>query len=81
MSAVAFPYDETTRRGPRKAQRTGYMTRSGARAGHMHAGATIVMGAAAVERVVAGRYEWRDSALPAVKGKRKRYWDAHDAGR
>ena len=46
----------------------------------MHAGATIVMGAAAVERVVAGRYEWRDSALPAVKGKRKRYWDAHDAG-
>ena len=51
------------------------MTRSGARVGHMHAAATAVMGAAAVERVVAGRYEWRDTAMPAARGARKRYWD------
>ena len=69
-------YDETTRRGPRKAKRVGYMTSSGGRAGHMHAAATIVMGPAALERVVAGRYEWRDRAMPSVRGKRKRFWDA-----
>ena len=32
----------------------------------MHAAATIVMGPAALERVVAGRYEWRDRAMPSV---------------
>ena len=69
-------YDETTRRGPRKAKRVGYMTSSGGRAGHMHAATTIVMGPAALERVVAGRYEWRDRAMPSVRGKRKRFWDA-----
>ena len=69
-------YDETKRRGPRKAPSVGYMTSSGGRAGHMHAAATVVMGPAALERVVAGRYEWRDRAMPSVRGKRKRFWDA-----
>ena len=35
----------------------------------------IVMGGAALERVVAGRYEWRDSGLAPVRGARKRYWE------
>ena len=69
-------YDETKRRGPRRAKSVGYMTSSGGRVGHMHAAATIVMGPAALERVVAGRYEWRDRAMPSVRGKRKRFWDA-----
>ena len=43
---------------------------------HVHARTTIVMGPAALERVVAGRYEWRDRAMPSVRGKRKRFWDA-----
>ena len=45
------------------------MTSSGGRAGHMHAATTIVMGPAALERVVAGRYEWRDAEYPAYTDK------------
>ena len=30
---------------------------------------------AALERVVAGRYEWRDGGLAPVRGARKRYWE------
>ena len=72
-------YDEVRRR---KARRTegprGYMERGGrSRAGSKRT--AIVMGGAALERVVAGRYEWRDSGLAPVRGERKRYWeDEHE---
>ena len=39
----------------------------------------IVLGGTAVERIVAGRYEWRDHALTPTRGARKRYWeDMHE---
>ena len=34
----------------------------------------IQMGALTIERIVAGRYEWRSSAWPELKGKRKAAW-------
>ena len=33
------------------------------------------MGPAALERVVAGKYEWRDEGMRAIRGVRKRYWE------
>ena len=70
-------YDEVERRGPRPppAERVRYLERTDRGGGCKRR--AVVMGAAAVERVVRGRYEWRDSGLrTAVNGPpRKRYWD------
>ena len=39
----------------------------------------IVLGGVAMERIVAGRYEWRDRAMTPMRGARKRYWeDMHE---
>ena len=63
-------YDETQRR--RKRRRTtappGYMERNARRVGARKRGA-IEMGAVAISRVVAGRYEWRDAEYPAYTDK------------
>ena len=67
-------YDETARR-TRRAAGGAYMEKGHRRGAKRHA---IEMGAAAIERVVRGAYEWRDSAFAAVRGERKRHWD--DAG-
>ena len=40
--------------------------------------AARVVGAAAVERIVGGRYEWRDAGLRPLSGARKRHWDAQE---
>jgi hypothetical protein len=61
-------YDETRRRGPRRTTTHGaYMERgsgAGRRGTKRHA---IVVGAATIERVVKGRYEWRDGGLVAAR--------------
>ena len=62
-------YDETRRREVRQ-RRTGYMDRGGqgygARAKRGHA--AMVVGKAVIERVVRGRYEWRDGSLRTQGG-------------
>ena len=55
------------------------MERSGSRVMPGGAIATRVVGAAAVERIVGGRYEWRDAGLRPMSGARKRHWDAQEA--
>ena len=58
-------YDEVTRRGPRvSTEARGYMDRGNGRGGKRGV-AAMIMGEAAVERVVQGRYDWRDRGLPA----------------
>jgi hypothetical protein len=66
-------YDATQRRRPRKARRKGYMDRGGWR-GVKRSAATEV-GPATIERVVQGRYEWRDGAMRPLEGARRRYWE------
>ena len=67
-------YDETARR-TRRAAGGAYMEKGHRQGAKRHA---IEMGAAAIERVVRGAYEWRDSVFAAVRGERKKHWD--DAG-
>ena len=68
-------YDEVTRRKPRRAGPRGYMERSGSRVVTGGGIASRVVGTAAVERMVAGRYEWRDGGLRPMRGARKRHWE------
>mgnify|MGYP001348542363 CR=1 FL=1 len=42
--------------------------------------AANVMGGHAMERVVAGRYEWHDVAMGPMTGRRKRYSRGGDEG-
>ena len=58
---------------------SGYMERSGSRVMPGGAIAARVVGAAAVERIVGGRYEWRDAGMKPLSGSRKRHWDAQEA--
>ena len=68
-------YDETARRLRRRHGTIRYVER------REYAGAkrsAIVVGAAAVERTVRGRYEWRDAKerpIGRYESKRKRYWE------
>ena len=39
----------------------------------------VEVGALTVERIVSGKYEWRDAAYAGMKGQRKRFWDAWHA--
>ena len=39
----------------------------------------VVIGALTVERIANGQYEWRDAGYAALKGTRKRLWDAWHA--
>ena len=40
--------------------------------------AARVVGAAAVERMAGGRYEWRDGGLRPLTGARKRHWEEQE---
>ena len=75
---AAGAYDETRRRKARRVVAGGYMDRGGREwAGGKRS--AIVLGETAMERVVAGRYEWRDQGMPPVRGTRKRHWeDEHE---
>ena len=75
---AAVAYDETRRRKARRTGTRGYMDR-GARDWAGNKRGAIVLGGAAMERVVAGRYEWRDRGMAPVSGARKRHWeDEHE---
>ena len=67
-------YDETRRRKARRARTgTGYVERGNrARASGLKRGLEI--GAATVERVVRGRYEWHDGGMRPMTGARKAMW-------
>ena len=67
-------YDEVKRRRTRRKPPTGgYVERGNqARAGRLKRAMQI--GAMTVERVVRGRYEWRDSGLQPMNGERKAIW-------
>jgi len=66
-------YDQTRRRKKAKVSTTVYLERNDRRGQQKRR--AIVMGSAALERVVAGRYEWRDDSMRATRGLRKRYWE------
>ena len=69
-------YDETKRRKVRK-QNTGKVIYLDQRNGQgTSKRRTILMGATALEKVVRGRYDWRDGDLGPNQGARRRYW--HD---
>ena len=51
-------YDETTRRKARRTREVAYLERGQGRGAKRNA---IVLGPAAIERIVGGRYEWRDA--------------------
>lgn len=55
------------------------MERSGSRVVAGSGIAARVVGAAAVERTVGGRYEWRDGGLRPLAGARKRHWETQEA--
>ena len=63
-------YDETQRRHKRRRVTAppGYMERNARRVDARKRGA-VEMGAVAISRVVAGRYEWRDAEYPAYTDK------------
>ena len=71
-------YDEVKRRKTRRKPPTGgYVERGNhARAGRLKRAMQI--GAMTVERVVRGKYEWRDSGLQPMSGERKAIWSNTD---
>ena len=69
-------YSETTRKAPRKAAR-GYMERDGCGRGRKRIARD---GGMVVERIVNGQYEWRDSGLRPMTGKRRRYYESVRGG-
>jgi uncharacterized protein YprB with RNaseH-like and TPR domain len=72
-------YDETARRQRQRTPRGGTAVQYVEKRTYTGAKRTaIVMGAAAMERVVRGRYEWRDAReqpVATVGSKRKLYWE------
>ena len=68
-------YDEVKRRKPRVGPRA-HMERSGSRVVAGSSIAARLVGAATMERIVGGRYEWRDGGLRPLAGARKRCWEA-----
>ena len=68
-------YDEVSRRKRRRTQVSAYMDRGGRRtaSGAVKRGA-IAIGAAAMEWITQGQYEWRDQRFTQVRGKRRKFW-------
>ena len=65
-------YDQTRRRTRTRVTATAYLER---REGHgLCKRRAILMGTATIERIVDGRYEWRDGGMRKIKDVRKRYW-------
>ena len=72
-------YDEVKRRKPRRVGPRAHMERSGSRVVAGSGIAARLVGAATMERIVGGRYEWRDGGLRPLAGARKRCWEAQGA--
>ena len=67
-------YDQVKRRIRTKNGTTTYLERRDGRG--IQKRRAIVMGTAAIENTVAGRYEWRDEGMREMKGVKKRHWEA-----
>ena len=66
-------YDEVKRRGKRQRTEARYVERrKGERGRNLKRG--IVVGPVTVERIVRGRYEWRDAAYRPMGGERGVIW-------
>ena len=72
-------YDETRRRQRRKRQREGerYVDRSRHTQRKGSLKRSIEVGPHTLDRIVAGRYEWRDAGLRGVRGARRDMWDGN----
>ena len=70
-------YDETARRRKRARQHGGYTDRSKHKQPRVGLKRAIEVGARTIERVVAGRYEWRDAGLGEMEGARRRLWEGN----
>ena len=70
-------YDETARRRKRARPHGGYTDRSRHKQPRVALKRAIEVGARTIERVVAGRYEWRDAGLGEMEGARRRLWEGN----
>jgi len=70
-------YSQTAARAPRRPKELApHLERGVARCRRGTKREAVVIGALTVERIVNGQYEWRDAGYAALKGTRKRLWDA-----
>ena len=70
-------YDETRRRKKRGRTDTVYTDRSRHKQPRGSLKRGIEVGARMIDRIVAGRYEWRDAELRPMAKVRRRLWDGH----
>ena len=74
-------YSQTAARAPRRPRELApYLERGATRGRRGAKREAVVIGALTVERIVGGRYEWRDAEYAAVRGPRRRLWDEWHAG-
>ena len=73
-------YSQTAARAPRRPKELApHLERGVARCRRGTKREAVVIGALTVERIANGQYEWRDAGYAALKGTRKRLWDAWHA--
>ena len=70
-------YRQTAARSPRRPRELApYLERGVMRNRRGTKRDAVEVGALTVERIVSGKYEWRDAAYAGMKGQRKRFWEA-----
>ena len=73
-------YSQTAARSPRRPRALApYLERGVIRSRRGTKRDAVEVGALTVERIVSGKYEWRDAAYAGMKGQRKRFWEAWHA--
>ena len=73
-------YSQTTPRAPRRpSELPPHLERGTTRCRRGTKRDAVEIGALTVERIVSGKYEWRDAEYAPMKGPRKRLWDAWHA--
>ena len=73
-------YSQTAARSPRRPRELApYLERGVIRSRRGTKRDAVEVGALTVERIVSGKYEWRDAAYAGMKGQRKRFWEAWHA--
>ena len=73
-------YSQTTPRAPRRpSELPPHLERGATRCRRGAKRDAVEIGALTVERIVSGKYEWRDAEYAPVKGPRKRLWDTWHA--
>ena len=73
-------YSQTTPRAPRRpSELPPHLERGTTRCRRGTKRDAVEVGALTVERIVSGKYEWRDAEYAPMKGPRKRLWDTWHA--